>query len=412
MVNLSVPVPELVHDEVIPNLVPGLAVLEKPLTVRCAQVSLPDGTPFGLQHLGAAGFFIYRRRIAGAPVEIWDETAKQWQPDAGGIPPGNLKPKPFFFKEGDPFPWQGVLVGAMPDGGIDKVSGNLPPQFLFFPQYFFRVYFANPRLFSSDEALQTDLDNRLVSDELHEDFKGNGQALSRFNTTVAVQTQGNEWHVFDPDNQKAYAIKKADGRLDVYALGVNGDPLVGFSNPSQPVRFVSAMDAARAGIRLKEGEQPQNATEIHLFLRDQNHQLIGTVEIRNDGQKAQIELAKWDGGSTPVSRVLLETDGSISIVAHETVPAQRASIRLDASGDIAVQPAQGRTTALNNALEISASGGDVTLHCAGNLTLDSSQEITLNAPKVTIATAQELETERILYRRANLLPTDPKVFLN
>ncbi|HEU5407730.1 MAG TPA: hypothetical protein VFU48_08170 [Nitrospira sp.] len=217
----------------------GLAMLEKPIEVRCATVTFPDASRFEQGNLGTAGFFIYRQ-LGAVPAEVWNDEDKLWEPDPGSGVIG-LKPKALIFKEGDPVPWRAPVVAA---GQKDK---NDQDQFRkaapLFPQYFFRAYFAATR---------------------------------------------------------------------------NGDSYSGLSGATSPIRFISALDAIRAGVKVGDGETPENATEVSLFLRDASRQFIGTIQIFSDSGSARIEISNRDSG------------------------AQKAVIRMLANGDVEIRPAAGR----------------------------------------------------------------------
>jgi hypothetical protein len=140
MPSLSVPIPSLKFEAIDPSQ-PNLAVLEKPIEVRCSVVQFPNGTPFEQKHQKVAGFFIYRRQIASI-VEIWDEASKQWIPDPGESI-ADLKPIPFAFKSEDTSqPWMGLLVPAAQKDKTDK-SQFIKAGSSGFPQYFFRAYFGS-----------------------------------------------------------------------------------------------------------------------------------------------------------------------------------------------------------------------------------------------------------------------------
>jgi hypothetical protein len=96
----------------------------------------------------------------------------------------------------------------------------------------------------------------------------------------------------------------------------------GLSAPTAPVRFVSALDAMRAGINVGEDETPEDATEITLFLKDSSLRVLGSVHIRSEGGSARVEVSNAQGG------------------------AQRAVVRLLPNGDIELQPAAGRSVVL------------------------------------------------------------------
>jgi hypothetical protein len=249
MSSLSVPIPILKFEAVDPNQ-PNLAVLEKPIEVRCSVVQFPNGTPFEQKHQKVAGFLIYRRQIASS-IEIWDAAAKQWISDPGDAI-ADLKLTPFAFKSEDKSqPWLGLIVPAAQKDTTNK------PQFVpagssGFPQYFFRAYFAS--------------------------------------------------------NDK------------------NGN-FSGFSSPSLALRFTKILDAIKAGIAVGEGQTPADATEIQLFLRNSNRQIIGSVEIIADGNSTQIEIANRDAGGV-----------------------KQAIVRLLSNGDLEIQPALGRQVKVSGAI--------------------------------------------------------------
>jgi hypothetical protein len=136
MPNLSAPTPSVEYKP--PP--PAPAALEKPLEIRCAKVTFPDGSEF-VQASGTAGFFAYREPSAGV-LEIWNEDAKRWEPDPGAQV-GALKPKPLIFKEGDAAPWQSPLVasGQKDKDGKDQFAKAAPD----FPRYSFRSFFSGAR---------------------------------------------------------------------------------------------------------------------------------------------------------------------------------------------------------------------------------------------------------------------------
>lgn len=96
----------------------------------------------------------------------------------------------------------------------------------------------------------------------------------------------------------------------------------GLSAPTAPVKFVSALDAMRAGIKVGEDETPEDATEITLFLKDSSLRVLGSVFIKSEGGTARVEVSNAQAG------------------------AQRAVVRLLPNGDIEIQPAAGRSIVL------------------------------------------------------------------
>lgn len=132
MATLTVPSPNLICDWVDTAVDPKLAMLEKPVQVRCPPVLLSDGTPLELWQQKVAGYFVYRQG-AGAP-EIWDETAKKWKPDPG-VAIASFQPKPFAFKPGELNPWQSLLVPVAEKSPPFEVGGGF--------RYFFQAYFVS-----------------------------------------------------------------------------------------------------------------------------------------------------------------------------------------------------------------------------------------------------------------------------
>lgn len=90
--------------------------------------------------------------------------------------------------------------------------------------------------------------------------------------------------------------------------------IAGLSVPSPPVKFSSLLETIRAGIKTIP-EEIKEATEIELFLRNNNRQIIGSVKITNSGSSTQIEIANQDDAGT-----------------------QRAVVQLLANGDIVLRP--------------------------------------------------------------------------
>ncbi len=312
---LTIPTPSLTFEGAGPNL----AILEKPIQVKCGPVALPDGTPFTLEHVGAAGLLAYRRQSASA-LDVWSDETKEWVA-AASVDPATLKPLPFFFKEDDPaFPWQGLVMAA---GQADK-DGN--DQFEkaggLFPSYAFRAFFVE---------------------------KEGGSGASGLSTTT-------------PDLQ-----------------------------------FTSFLDILRAGIRVPDGETPENATEIHFFLRNTALQPIGSVALYNKGERAEIEIKKDAVPGTPGAILRMKEDGEMEILGPEIAPGQRAQVRLRTSGDLEIQSAPGRTVRINNAMAITANGalqatGDLELQTAPGaaVRINNALDITTNGPDVTLQCAGAL----------------------
>ncbi len=95
------------------------ASLERPLTVSLGPVAFPAGAPVTQAQAGKAGVFVYRTASAGAPEEVWNEKEQSWQ--APPVDLGALQPTPFSFKEGEPQPWQALVIAA---GQKDKSKAD------------------------------------------------------------------------------------------------------------------------------------------------------------------------------------------------------------------------------------------------------------------------------------------------
>ncbi len=68
-------------------------------------------------------------------------------------------------------------------------------------------------LFSLQPEFESDLDHRIVSEELRHEFEKHQMALSQ-NVKVMVKPEGNEWVI--ADNLRAYIARKEDGALNIY----------------------------------------------------------------------------------------------------------------------------------------------------------------------------------------------------
>jgi hypothetical protein len=107
---LAVPRPTVTFDDV----GGGAAALEKPLTVLLGPVT-ESGAALTPAALTRSGLALRRRTAPGAQVEIWDDGAKSWGPEAPAVPASSVSPpKPIAvaYKAADPNPWQGIVVAA------------------------------------------------------------------------------------------------------------------------------------------------------------------------------------------------------------------------------------------------------------------------------------------------------------
>lgn len=112
-----------------------------------------------------------------------------------------------------------------------------------------------------------------------------------------------------------------------FAATRNGRSFSGLSGASLPVRFISLLDAIRAGVKVGEDQTPEDATEVLLFLRDLSRQFLGTIEIRSESGSSRIEISNRAAG------------------------AQKAVIRVLPSGDIEIQPAPGQKLVISGSME-------------------------------------------------------------
>jgi hypothetical protein len=137
MPDLIVPVPDLKYKA----LAPGVAPQEQPVEVRLGPVQSADGspfTPFTVRDLVSPGFLIYRQSGPGASLEVWDVDREAWQPEST-TRLDDLKVQAMAFKEGDPLPWQGLLVALGYKDGTGK--DLFERQTSGFPRYSFRARF-------------------------------------------------------------------------------------------------------------------------------------------------------------------------------------------------------------------------------------------------------------------------------
>lgn len=94
------------------------AQLEKPVTVKLPAITHADGQAASQDQLQKIGAFVYR--MQGGAEELWNETDQSWQPAATDVATlAALTPLALAFKDGQPQPWQGLLVAA---GQKDKAG--------------------------------------------------------------------------------------------------------------------------------------------------------------------------------------------------------------------------------------------------------------------------------------------------
>ena len=90
-------------------------------------------------------------------------------------------------------------------------------------------FFGAGLLFSVDLALQTDLDNTVISQELRQEFENNIAPLSQ-HASISVEKPESEWLITDKQNRKSYRIiKEKDKEKEM--LNIYGE--TGFPNLSE-----------------------------------------------------------------------------------------------------------------------------------------------------------------------------------
>jgi hypothetical protein len=124
---LKVPTPSLKLES--PG--PGLAMLEKPVTIAGPAVKLPDGTAVTDQIVGVVtGFLLYRQTPSSSGPQVWDGDKKAWRAGTDAVSL-TLTPKPLALKSGA---WEGVFI-ATSDKGAVAAGPNA---------YYFRTLFRVP----------------------------------------------------------------------------------------------------------------------------------------------------------------------------------------------------------------------------------------------------------------------------
>lgn len=105
----------------------GAAAIEQPIAVLLGPVTAA-GTAVPPPALAGYGFAVVRRSAPGAGAEVWDDKGKSWLPDAPAAP---ATPIGLSYRDGDPAPWQGMLVaGGTTDAhgapAFAKAAGGYP----------------------------------------------------------------------------------------------------------------------------------------------------------------------------------------------------------------------------------------------------------------------------------------------
>lgn len=130
---LVVPQPTLTQ----PGATPTRFAADKPITVLCGPVTLPDGSPLTSTNAGTSGFIVLRQSALGVQ-QAWDDKAKSWVPPVPGPSPQALFPAQ---SPGPAGRWQAILIGVgqQDAAGADKFASD-PATGL--PSYAIRCVFA------------------------------------------------------------------------------------------------------------------------------------------------------------------------------------------------------------------------------------------------------------------------------
>jgi len=94
------------------------------------------------------------------------------------------------------------FVASLDDVIIRAIAGQNVPAML-----------VKQSLFSVELEFESDLDNRIISEELRQEFEENQISLSE-HVTVSVERQGSAWVI--TDNWNEYFVRKEKGRLNIH----------------------------------------------------------------------------------------------------------------------------------------------------------------------------------------------------
>jgi hypothetical protein len=145
---------------------------------------------------------------------------------------------------------------------------------------------------------------------------------------------------------------------------------------SSPTALYSVSDerAFLASMVSERGETPE---WIELYLLDPVRVARGKVELRRAGSDAGVHAWTANASAEERARLDLLENGSVQIVTRRADPSRRATVAIDASGDVRVEPAPGRRVYVGG-LELEATGAGLRLRNtgAGELVIDGNVRIT------------------------------------
>jgi len=110
-------------------------------------------------------------------------------------------------------------------------------------------FFGASLLFSVDTALQTDLDNAVISQELSQEFDNNMAPLLQ-HASILVEKPESEWLIIDKQNRRSYRIRKEvdkeQEKLNIY--GETGFPNLSESTGTGVQVLIACLPIAFAGL--------------------------------------------------------------------------------------------------------------------------------------------------------------------
>ncbi len=164
-------------------------------------------------------------------------------------------------------------------------------------------------LFPIDLALQHDLDDENISENLRRAFKNRRSPLSE-NATISIEEKGSRWTMTDEEKGQTYFLRKdiVDKRSRIYRLDVY------IGNDSYFKRPSSMRRAPRNRILNKPG--PFTVPEGHVFAmgdnRDQSNdsRAWGPVPIENIKGQAFLKYWSWNTDAKWYNKIRLSRIGS------------------------------------------------------------------------------------------------------
>jgi len=108
-------------------------------------------------------------------------------------------------------------------------------------------FFGADPLFSVDPALQTDLDNTVISQELRQEFENNLVPLWQ-QATISIETPESKWLITDKQNRKSYSIIKEKEKETLNIYGETGFPNLSETPGTGVQILIACLPIAFAGL--------------------------------------------------------------------------------------------------------------------------------------------------------------------